>query len=599
MRDLALLAWLAVGVVACDNKVPIADAPTGTTGDGTTTAGCLDADSDGVCDDEDPCHGDQASGNTDSDGLCNDQDPDDDNDGCDDAVDAAPQAASPDTDGDGAADDCDSCPVDPNDDSDGDTVCDSEDICPNEDDLLDTDADGLPDGCDVCPADPLNDSDGDTVCDGDDLCPGFPDDLDADLDGQPDDCDPCPVDPLDDSDGDGICDGVDVCPAGDDNVDSDLDGVADACDPCPFDNPDDTDGDGVCDMWDMCPGYQDGAFDADGDGYDVASGDCDDCQPLIGPDAFEIPGSYIDEDCDGVVDEPRSICDTGLIAGDGDPFRATRAIDLCDSVAVSGYGVSTVDYVRANGTLTTASGQTGLLSTWGNTLVPKHGDSMLVLSSGGARDITFPGHCGSDSCALGGAGSAPPGFPQNVPGCLGGTQINDDIGLEVNLVAPVNAVGFRLKFYFMSFEFPEWVCTDFNDQFVILMDPPPVGAINGNIAFDANTNPVSVNVAMLPVCNPASAGLYAMNCVFGCPSLPVPYCANGASDLVGTGFAEWQTYAGGTDWLEVSAPVTPGAAFRLRFAIWDTGDALLDSTVLIDDFEWVAEPVDVGLQQGN
>lgn len=29
---------------------------------------------------------------------------------------------------------------------------------------------------------------------------------------------------------------------------------------------------------------------------------------------------------------------------------------------------------------------------------------------------------------------------------------------------------------------------------------------------------------------------------------------------------------------------------KLRFAIWDSGDANLDSTVLLDDFSWSAEP---------
>jgi hypothetical protein len=574
MRRLGLMIWLSA--LGCDTKVPIATTPV-STAVSTPTASCPDADSDGVCDDEDPCFGSQFLGDADGDGICNDEDPDDDNDGCDDEVDAAPQAASPDTDGDGVADDCDPCPADPLDDSDGDTVCDSDDLCPGFDDLLDSDSDGVADGCDPCPADPLDDSDGDTICDSDDACPGFPDDVDGDLDGQPDACDPCPLDPLDDSDGDGICDGVDICPAGDDNLDSDLDGVADACDPCPWDNPDDT----------------------DGDGYDVGSGDCNDCEPLIGPAAFEIPDSYIDENCDGNVDEARQICDLGLFAGETDPYRATAALDLCDLFAASGHGVFAADYVRANGVIASASGQTGLLDGFGNVLVPQHGDSMLVLSSGAARDLTFPGNCGTDSCSFGGPGTAPPGFPQNVPGCTGGNLINDDIGLEVELVAPINATGFRLKFYFLSFEFPEYVCTDFNDQFVILMDPAPVGAINGNIAFDSNTNPVSVNVAYLPVCNPASAGVFATYCVGGCPSLPNPYCADGAGDLTNTGFAEWQTYAGATGWLEVTAPVTPGASFTLRFAIWDTGDALLDSTVLIDDFEWVAEPVDVGIQPGN
>lgn len=39
--------------------------------------------------------------------------------------------------------------------------------------------------------------------------------------------------------------------------------------------------------------------DLDGDGFTPYSGDCDDSDPLINPDATEIPGNADDEDCDG------------------------------------------------------------------------------------------------------------------------------------------------------------------------------------------------------------------------------------------------------------------------------------------------------------
>ena len=43
---------------------------------------------------------------------------------------------------------------------------------------------------------------------------------------------------------------------------------------------------------------------------------------------------------------------------------------------------------------------------------------------------------------------------------------------------------------------------------------------------------------------------------------------------------------GGTAWLTTQAPVVPGEIFNLDFYIWDTGDQVLDSSVIIDNFQW-------------
>ncbi|MEZ4297534.1 MAG: hypothetical protein R3B70_21415 [Polyangiaceae bacterium] len=109
------------------------------------------------------------------------------------------------------------------------------------------------------------------------------------------------------------------------------------------------------------------------------------------------------------------------------------------------------------------------------------------------------------------------------------------------------------------------------------MNPAPQGSINGNISFDQNQNPVSVNITFFDVCDPASSSEWAAYCFAGCPNLPSPYCPSGTSELVGTGFKEWDlgTYAGGTSWLQTQAPVTGGDTITVRFAIWDTADQAL------------------------
>ena len=46
---------------------------------------------------------------------------------------------------------------------------------------------------------------------------------------------------------------------------------------------------------------------------------------------------------------------------------------------------------------------------------------------------------------------------------------------------------------------------------------------------------------------------------------------------------------------QTTAPVDPGAEVTIRFTIWDTGDENLDSTVLVDGFEWIANGGTVGV----
>jgi len=153
------------------------------------------------------------------------------------------------------------------------------------------------------------------------------------------------------------------------------------------------------------------------------------------------------------------------------------------------------------------------------------------------------------------------GYPQSTGNCTPSSEINDDVGLKLKIRAPTNASGFKYRFRFFSFEYPEWVCQDYNDQFIAWMNPAPPMSLNGNLSFDSQSNPVSVNVAF-----------------FDAP----------ASDMAGTGFNLWND-AGVTVWLQSSAPVTGGQEFDLFFLIFDIGDSAYDSTAIVDRFEWVAD----------
>jgi hypothetical protein len=170
--------------------------------------------------------------------------------------------------------------------------------------------------------------------------------------------------------------------------------------------------------------------------------------------------------------------------------------------------------------------------------------------------------------------------------------ITDDIALEVKMRSPTNATGYKFNFKFYTYEYPEWVCSSYNDQFIALVSPPPMGSINGNISFDSKNNPVSVNIAFFDVCDPdASSKLeFASHCSGSCPTAPNPYCPGGLAELLGTGMdgPPGGHDSGATTWLQTSAPVKGGDDVTIRFAIWDTFDHNLDSSVLIDAFQWIA-----------
>src|SRR5262249_23674010 len=145
--------------------------------------------------------------------------------------------------------------------------------------------------------------------------------------------------------------------------------------------------------------------------------------------------------------------------------------------------------------------------------------------------------------------------------------------LRARIRVPTNARGFSYQFKFYSAEFPEYLCNKYNDFFVALLssswtpDPkamPPQMPLpaDGNIALDAQGNPVSVDNGFFQVCFPpfgAAAGT----------------CPSGTLELVDTGMGGWGanlTDGGGTDWLTNEAPVVPGETIEIEFVIWDAGD---------------------------
>jgi hypothetical protein len=352
--------------------------------------------------------------------------------------------------------------------------------------------------------------------------------------------------------------------------------------------------------------------DMDHDTWTPAQGDCNDCDPNVNPGAIDVlhqndggPPTWGDEDCDGMPGNSGQPCDTGLALADVDPHDAAKAIELCMQATDTDrkYGVISAAYVRADGTpFANPSLQVGIQPGYGSNVHVQGGQSLLAMSSGYARAVGQPGACNGISCQTNATGTPPTGFPQDDPACPPTRAIADDVALELKIRVPTNATGYSFSFKFYSFEFPDWVCDSagYNDQFVALVTPPPMGAyvpagsMAGNISFDSNNHPVSVNMGFFDACDPSTPTRFASHCRSGggaCPAVPSPYCPLGMGDLSGTGFDVWHTStgpAGATRWLETQAPAQAATVITIRFAIWDAGNPLFDSTVLVDNFHWIA-----------
>lgn len=344
--------------------------------------------------------------------------------------------------------------------------------------------------------------------------------------------------------------------------------------------------------------------DVDGDGFTPNQGDCEDCDPSRNPNAIEVAtepgGTPYDEDCDGETDEDDYVlCDEGLAVDDADPFASARAMELCKT---SGDGIEW-GVVNARWSLPDGSEPApsilpnfhlghGILSAFGPNVTTQAGARMAALSSGTARQPTDIGYKSVDGFSKGYQCAHPQGFPKESPSCPGSItgQPNDAAGLEIEIRPPSNATGFSFDFKFYTFEWPGFVCSSYNDFFVALLTPFPAGQTDGNIAFDKQGNPVSVNNAFIEVC--------------GCPGNPPQSCFAGGKefecplgdfDLIGTGFG-FDSCAfcddhGGTGWLRTNAPIADTSKnIKVLFAVYDSGDGVLDTTTLIDNFRWIAKP---------
>lgn len=414
------------------------------------------------------------------------------------------------------------------------------------------------------------------------------------------------------------------------NGDTDKDGYADSvdCRPCdPLVNPGAFDFTNTVD--DDCDGLVDNAQISCDNGVTVGNGKTgEQAMMAMGLCRFVKQGAYVDAGTVEYVPEDASAPPWGVIdysAASGVPVASSKfvydASTGADQQAAAPGAVappSFNSYTSSSAFRTPATDGYGVWDRFGAATnaydFPKEGTRLLAISTGAAADrsrATFRstqiGYERERSSGIPITGKAPGALVAagTNPSCPKGSSQNDAINLRFQVRVPSNAVGFSFNSQWFTAEYPEWLCSSYNDSFLgvlntqrrapdggLAVPPIPAGSgysayPGGNIIFDTNKKPVTVNLASQGG-DPRFFPLPGANVNFDHPFL----AGTGYDQLVRNSggvnsYGSQITETGGsTGWLTTTAPVLPGEVITMEFIIWDSSDLIYDSTAIIDNWLW-------------
>ena len=166
----------------------------------------------------------------------------------------------------------------------------------------------------------------------------------------------------------------------------------------------------------------------------------------------------------------------------------------------------------------------------------------------GAQDCTAnPGLIGTGDCS----NTIQDQFDQ-------GGSYNDYTELRLNnITVPGGVTSLSYDLAFFSTEYPVYFGSSFNDMYVGWLESVQW---TGNISFDEQGNPISLNAGFLDY-------------------------TDGAPELANT----CVNFNAGTKWLTSTASVVPNETITVVFAVFDLSDNILDSFVFLDNFRWGCE----------
>ncbi len=225
---------------------------------------------------------------------------------------------------------------------------------------------------------------------------------------------------------------------------------------------------------------------------------------------------------------------------------------------------------------------------------PREGDKILIMSSGVAANLLVGGLFASSDIAGFIDNGADPPMPIKTgkvsadidcaedPGLVGsgdcsntiqgqwdqGSGAFDYVEMRFTAEVPAETFAFSYDFAMFSTEYPQYYQSGFNDMYIAWLESE---SWTGNVSFDEMGQPISLNAGFLDYKD-------APNPV-DCPAPCV------APQLQGTAM---QGHAG-TKWLTSTAGVNPGDEITVVFAVFDLSDPILDTVVLLDNFQWGCE----------
>ena len=317
------------------------------------------------------------------------------------------------------------------------------------------------------------------------------------------------------------------------------------------------------------------------------SGSDDNDVPSDGADKLDVGGG---SNSDGLPCAEGGDCDEACDAYEHTPCD-DGTTDLFRAMGLGCPGDAEVT-VSVDGTLAAMGVRTG----FGNTdeWAPREGSAFAVIGSGFVTDLDSetpandidlgPTHCNDDLGDEYDKGLMLPapirtsdvlGDCATDPTVLGtgdcsstiqdqfnqGGSANDYTEIRVVATVPPTNNSLSYDFAFFSTEYPAYYGSTYNDMYIGWLESE---SWTGNISFDDQGNPISLNAGFLDFRDDNGTG---------------------APELAGTCMKRHA----GTKWLSSTAPVTPGEQITLVLAIFDLSDSILDSYVFLDNFGWGCE----------